>query len=312
MGFLETNTVGKWLDTKTDAEWVQEASVKINSLKNPEIPVLKSYEGSAEDDFWEKFPKRELPERATTRVNVERFRSPVDDVKCKMSATEVRRANKVLEYLSEGAGAYQRGELPPLNSANSKTAYENGALLTDTIATWIKKEFVAGPFNTPPMAGFRANPLAVVVRNGKVRPILNTSGPKGRSFNDNVDKSKLERLHMGTAKQFGFSLMRAGKGAKFSKFDLQDAYKLIPAKKKDFRLQGFSWLGKWFVETQQGFGGVPSPSNFDRLAKTKDVVVCIKSGTPRSKVHRALDDSPCVAQAGSGIVERFSATMKSV
>ena len=84
---------------------------------------------------------------------------------------------------------------------------------------------------------------------------------------------------MGTAKQFGFGLARAGKGAKFSKFDLQDAYKLMPAKKKDFRLQGFRWLEKWFVETQQGFGGVPSPSNFDRLPKTIDLVVCIESGT---------------------------------
>ena len=74
-------------------------------------------------------------------------------------------------------------------------AYENGALLTDVIATWIKKGFVAGPFDAPPMAGFRANPLAAVVRNGKVRPILNMSGPKGKSFNDNVDKARLERLH---------------------------------------------------------------------------------------------------------------------
>ena len=117
---------------------------------------------------------------------------------------------------------------------------------------------------------------------------------------------------MGTAKQFGFSLRRAGKGAKFSKFDLQDAYKLMPARREDFRLQGFCWLGRWFVETQQEFGGVPSPANFDKLAKTKDAIVCIKSNTPRSLVYRALDDSPCVAQAGSGIVERFSSTMRTV
>ena len=212
--------------------------------------------------------------------------------------------------LAEGASAYQKVQLPPLNSVNSRSATENGILLTDTIATWVKKGFVAGPFDTPPLAGFRANPLAAVVRNGKVRPILNMSGPKGRSFNDNVDKKKLERLHMGTAVQFGFSLKAAGKNAKFSKFDLQDDYKLVPAKKEDFRLQGFCWLGKWFVETQQGFGGIPSPSNFDRLAKTKDTVVCIASGTPRSKVHHTLDDSPCVAQAGSGIVERFSEKIK--
>ena len=174
----------------------------------------------------------------------------------------------------------------------------------------MKKGFVAGPFDSAPMAGFRANPLAVVVRNGKIRPILNMSGPKGRSFNDNVDRRKLEKLHMGTAKQFGFGLVRAGKGAKFSKFDLQDAYKLMPARKEDFRLQGFCWLKKWFVETQQGFGGVPSPANFDRLPKTIDLVVCIESGTRRDQVYRALDDSPCVGQAGSGTVERFSAKMR--
>ena len=29
-------------------------------------------------------------------------------------------------------------------------------------------------------------------------------------------------------------------------------------------------------------------------------------------MHRALDDSPCVAKAGSVIVEKFSATMKEI
>ena len=66
------------------------------------------------------------------------------------------------------------------------------------------------------------------------------------------------------------------------------------------------------METQQGFGGVSSPANFDKLAKTKDTIVCIKSNTPRSAVHRALDDSPCVAQAGSDIVERFSTSMQEI
>ena len=46
------------------------------------------------------------------------------------------------------------------------------------------------------------------------------SGPIGRSFNDNVDDKKLERLHMGTAKQFSQLLLKSGRGAKFSKFDI--------------------------------------------------------------------------------------------
>ena len=134
-----------------------------------------------------------------------------------------------------GEEAFQKSELPPISTRNSKSAVVHGRLLIDTIASWIKKGFVAGPFVTPPVPGFRANPLGVVVRNGKVRPILNMSGPIGRSFNDNVDDKKLERLHMGTAKQFGQLLLKSGRGAKFSKFDIQDAYKLIPAKRQDYK-----------------------------------------------------------------------------
>ena len=59
----------------------------------------------------------------------------------------------------------------------------------------------------------------------------------------------MEKLHMGTAKQFSFLLREAGQGARFSKFDIQDTYKLIPAKVSDNRLQGFKWLKKYFVET---------------------------------------------------------------
>ena len=58
------------------------------------------------------------------------------------------------------------------------------------------------------------------------------------------------------------------------------------------------------------FGGVPSPCNFERLGKTKDLLVCLPSGTPKSWVPRALDDSLCVSPEGSGIVERFTEEMK--
>ena len=212
--------------------------------------------------------------------------------------------------LKEGTSAYQKCSLPPIKTVNSKSAYENGEMLTDTIATWVKKGFVAGPFECPPVPGFQANPLAAVVRNRKTRPILNMSGPKGSSFNDNVDKKKLEKLHMSTPKQFGQALRAAGKDALFSKFDIKDAYKLVPAKPEDYRLQGFCWLGHYFVGTRMSFGGVPSPINFDRLGQTKDLVVCLRSNTPSKHAFRALDDSPCVAPANSGITERFSKEMR--
>ena len=299
-----------WLNDEFGAKILGEFPVKTSDLKNPEIPILSDYSEGADKWFWDKFPKRELPDKATTKVNINKLKQRVEKAKPSMSATELKRAYKVISDLTFGADACQKSALPAMNTQNLRSAVDNGALLTDTIATWVTKGFVAGPFDTPPVAGFRANPLAFVVRNGKIRPILNMSGPKGKSFNINVDKRKMEKLHMGTARQFGYGLSRAGKGAVFSKFDLKDAYKLMPARKDDFRLQGFRWLGKWFVETQQSFGGAPSPSNFDRLPKTMDFLVCIESKTPRDQVFRALDDSPCVGQENSGIVEGFSAVMK--
>ena len=66
------------------------------------------------------------------------------------------------------------------------------------------------------------------------------------------------------------------------------------------------------MELMLAFSGVPSPCNFDRLGKTKDLIVCLRSSTPRFRVPRALDDSPCVASVQSGIVEKFSKEMKEV
>ena len=231
MGLPASNTVVYWLDEGIRIAFPEKLPVKKSELKNPEIPLLNDYSGNANELFWSKFPKRELPDRATTRVNIANLAERVESAKGEMSGTEYKRANKLLTDLTNGADSYQKSKLPPINYPNSPSAAENGALLTDTIATWVKKGFVAGLFETPLVAGFRANPLAVVVRNGKIRPILNMSGPKGKSFNDNVDRRKLEKLHMGTARQFGFGLKKARKDARFSKFDLQDAYKLMPAKK---------------------------------------------------------------------------------
>ena len=158
-----------------------------------------------------------MPKSAETAIDIGAFEKKIEEVSSKMTALEARRASKIVRDLKNGANSYQKGPLPPIKTANAKSAYEHGELLTDTIATWIRKGFVAGPFRVPPTPGFRANPLAVVVRNGKIRPILNMSGPIGKSFNDNVDVGKLERLHMGTAKKFSFALKDAGLEAKLCK-----------------------------------------------------------------------------------------------
>jgi len=280
-------------------------------VANENIEKLENYEKGADEKFWGKFPSRKLPMKATTRINVNNFQKEIYRTARKMSGTEIRRAEKVVKSLKEGAEAYQKTPaLPPVIVPNAKSSLENGHLLTDKICTWIKAEFVAGPYSCPPMEGFRANPLATIKRNGKIRPVLNMSGPRGKSFNDNIDMRKVEKVHMATAKEFSYGLRESGQYAKFSKFDICDAYKLVPSKPEDFKLQGFVWLEKYFCETQQTFGSRASVSNFDRLGNTVNLMVCLNSGVPRDTTFRVLDDTPCVAKSDSGKCEKFSKEMR--
>ena len=142
--------------------------------------------------------------------------------------------------------------------------------------------------------------------------MINMSGPAGRSFNDNLNRIKLEKVRMTTAKLFSYSLKEAGRRASFSKYDIKDAYKLIPAKSSDLKLQGFTWLGRYFCETQQTFGGVPSVCNFDRLGNTIATLVAVSGSVPRDKISRTLDDFQCLSPAGSEIGKIFGRNMKDI
>ncbi len=117
--------------------------------------------------------------------------------------------------------------------------------MTDNIATWIVKKYAAGPFDSPPCPLFRTNQLLAVVQPSKVRPVLNVSLPKDDSFNSNIVKSDLEKVKMSSASEFATALYKSGKGAVMSKFDLVVAYKQVPFKIEDLRLQGFMWLNKY-------------------------------------------------------------------
>ena len=151
-------TVDMWLNTNIKASCPGPERVVMGEVKNKEIPVLESYSEGTNDSFWRKFPKRSLPTSANTKVNILKLRKMVLKASNRMSRTELKRAKKVISDLRQGANAYQRQELPPISTSNAKSAVEHGALLTDTIATWVKKGFVAGPFDTPPVPGFRENP----------------------------------------------------------------------------------------------------------------------------------------------------------
>jgi len=80
----------------------------------------------------------------------------------------------------DGAEPPYKSRLAAVRRCNAASAIRHGRLMTDTIADWIKRGFVSGPFNSPPWPNTRINPLMAVEQADKVRPVMNMSAPIGR------------------------------------------------------------------------------------------------------------------------------------
>jgi hypothetical protein len=142
--------------------------------------------------------------------------------------------------------------------------------------------------------------------------VLDVSSPNGESFNSTVDEYETETVKMATAKKFGQNLLECGEKATMSKHDLVAAYKQVPCKIQDLRLQGFSWLGRYFVETRQIFGAKTSVCNYDIVGETIKLLTMLQCDTPRHLILRQVDDVPVVGSSGSVHCEQFTETYKSV
>jgi hypothetical protein len=161
----------------------------VKKKANPEVVVLDDYPKKPPTEFWDSFPKADMPTEVSTRVNVDKMESMVDKNKGKMLPFQLQRARKAISYLRRGAPAHQK--LPPLPACfnkNTSSTYLHGKAVVDTVATWVKNGFAAGPFDAPPLPGFRTNCLMAVDQGLNIRPILNVSSPEGESFKDNVDE----------------------------------------------------------------------------------------------------------------------------
>jgi hypothetical protein len=185
--------------------------------------------------------------------------------------------------------------------------------MTDNVASWVKAGFVAGPFDTPPCSKLHVNAMVAVEQNEKVGPCMNVSLSEGASFNDNVKLCDVEKVHMSSARQLGYALREAGRDATISKFDMKDAYKNIPSKLDELRLQGFIWLGKFFNELKQTFGALTSVSNFNILGNTVQTLAREVSKLPKNWCQRQLDDdNPVVAPASTGWCESYSEAYENI
>jgi hypothetical protein len=61
---------------------------------NSELPILHKYDGPAPDSFWKNFPKADLPEAVTMKVNTGALEKKIEESKCKMLPHQVARAKR--------------------------------------------------------------------------------------------------------------------------------------------------------------------------------------------------------------------------
>ena len=61
-----------------------------------------------------------------------------------------KKAEKIaIDRLDSNVPVALQKELKSIIGKNAKSAVVNGRFMTDTIGSWIKKKFVAGPFDQP-------------------------------------------------------------------------------------------------------------------------------------------------------------------
>jgi hypothetical protein len=178
-------------------------------------------------EFWSRFPSEKIPTVINSQINIESLKKEIDCSSELLTLAEMSRAKKCISYLSSGAPAFQKSALGPCSVKNSKDAFEFGIQVTDSIASWIKKCFVAGPFESPPFENFRSNSILAIPQSDKVRICINVSLPKEANLNSNVNKFELEKVEMTSAKLFSYSILDCGTGCRMRKFDFQDAYKMF-------------------------------------------------------------------------------------
>ena len=142
--------------------------------------------------------------------------------------------------------------------------------------------------------------------DGSVRIILNMSSPVGNCVNEGIDNGQFPAT-MSSTKKWLAVLERAGRGCFIMKIDWADAYKHVPVRAEDIKLQYFSWLGAYFAELCLIFGTVSSVGIYDRLAKTVLDLVLRMSGFSPDLVCQHLDDVCAAAPAGSSGLAEFEA-----
>ena len=123
---------------------------------------------------------------------------------------------------------------------------------------------VAGPFPQSPLPSLHVSHFGVIPRcnqPGKWHLILDLSSPVGHGVNDGIAGKDYSLQYM-KADLIIAGIMQFGWGSLVAKFDVQNAYHIVPVHPKDRRLLGMKWRGAFQVDMVLPFGVRSAPYLF--------------------------------------------------
>ena len=126
---------------------------------------------------------------------------------------------------------------------------------------------ILGPYDNPPLQGFKVVPRGLKPEATKDRPISCANRPAGESVNDGIPK--LEHIQLPRIQDFDQQIrqcyQRTGE-VWVAKADVANAYRTCPVRPEDWHLQGIKWKGKYYIDTRLSFGTRSSVDQWLRIA----------------------------------------------
>ncbi len=172
-----------------------------------------------------------------------------------------------------------------LECKNLLSCKGNEQFILEYLHKEVQKGYLLGPFESAPFHTYRTNPIGVVQKkySDKKRIIMDLSAPHDledvSSLNSLIDKAEYSLSYV-KVDDAAAIIKQYGRYSWLNKFDLADAFKVIPVKPELWPFQGLKYNGKYYFYKRLVFGSRSSPAIFTLLSEAIAWIVINKYKIP--------------------------------
>lgn len=175
-------------------------------------------------------------------------------------------------------------------SAKTRSQSRLEHVLEEKLLAEVAQHRIQGPFSRPPIEDLQISPISVVEKStpGKFRFIHNLSSPVGHSVNDAIPTHLKTVQYCKVSDVVDLLLAKSKKTIFMAKYDIKDAFRIVPIHKEDWQMLGMKHKGAYFVDTVLPMGCGTSCAIFQSL--TRAICWMMKKICPEVEIFGYLDD----------------------